>query len=43
MIRRVRLRSPLEDAKKPAYALDATYRVMAKTMGGAPQKLPRAG
>ena len=27
----------------PAYALDATYRVMAKTMGGAPQKLPRAG
>jgi hypothetical protein len=29
--------------KEPAYALDATYRVMAKTMGGAPQKLPRAG
>ena len=26
----------------PAYALDATYRVMAKTTGGSPQKLPRA-
>lgn len=27
----------------PAYALDATYGVMAQTTGGSPQKLPRAG